>query len=153
MSNIILINSFSHKKVLFAKIKVLFAKRSTLRENESFTHFRVTLQVCPSYYYYIYYYYYYYYYYYNYYYYYYHLGPKITYNWVRAELHHLKSRQLNNGFHQYTKPLGALQHLQVYDAEPATLSGLILIQSVCLAQGHNTPPWMVLEASASSFYI
>ena len=27
----------------------------------------------------------------------------------------------DNGFHQYTKPLGALQHLQVYAAEPATL--------------------------------
>ena len=26
-----------------------------------------------------------------------------------------------NRFHQYTEPLGALQHLQVYAAEPTTL--------------------------------
>ena len=35
-------NSFSHNKSPFHKIKVLFAKRSPLREKESFTHFRVT---------------------------------------------------------------------------------------------------------------
>ena len=33
---------------------------------------------------------------------------------------HLSPLIVENGFHQYTKPLGALQHLQVIAAEPAT---------------------------------